>query len=147
MTPIWGFKEIVVPYVAEIIGSRPDFGKCRTLAVFDSSNELAAGLIFNDWNPECGTICVSMAATSPKWATRRVMAAIAEYCYGQCGCQMVVARQSAENTRIRRLWRAVGAKEYIIPRLRGRNADEVISALTDDAWNKSKFNEVKNGSI
>ena len=145
MTPLWVSPEIVVPFVARIAGLRPDFGNCVTMAVMDRERKMAAGLIFHNWEPESGVIEVTAAATSPKWATRSILRSALSYCFDDVGCQMVVARHAETNKQARRLWAALGAQEYIIPRLRGRDAAEVLATLTDDAWAKSKLNEAANG--
>jgi len=76
---------------------------------------------------------MSCAAVSPKWASRGVLRAAAEYVFGTAGCQATYVRTDEGNTRIRRLCKALGAQEYIIPRLRGRNASEAVLIITDDA--------------
>lgn len=145
MKTLWVDAEIVVPFVAALTGLRPDFGKCRCMAVLNGKEEMIAGLVFNNWDEKAGVIEVSAAATSPRWATRNVLKAALKYCFETAGCQMVIARHSECNKPARRLWKALGAQEYIIPRLRGRDTAESIATLTDDAWAKSKFMRQKNG--
>lgn len=139
MTPLWESPEVVAPFVARIIGTRPDFGNCQTMAILDKSGKMVAGLVFHSWNPDAGVIEVAAAALTPKWATRNVLKTALAYCFQTAGCQMVVARHAEDNTAARRLWKALGADEMIIPRLRGRTASEAIALLTDDAWAQSKF--------
>lgn len=128
----------MVAYVANLTGWR-DFGECRTGAVLTEDGSVAAGLVFHNWNPDAGVIEVSGAAEHPGFAQRGVMAEIARYVFGGCGCQMLVARCHEGNEGVRRLFRAAGASEFIIPRLRGRDAAECILTLTDDAWRASRF--------
>lgn len=136
---------MVCSFVAKIIGVRPDFGNCRCMAVLDSDGKMVAGLVFHNWNPDTEVIEVSAAAVSPKWATRNVLRAALAYCFQTAGCQMVVTRTAEDNNAARRLWKALGANEVLIPRLRGRTASEAILLLTDDAWAKSKFMRPKYG--
>lgn len=104
-----------------------------------NGDDVAAVLIFHNWHPEAGVIEVSAVAGNPKWTQRGVLKEAFDYIYGRLGCQMAVARCDVSNGRVRRLWKAFGASEHIIPRLRGRNADEAILTLTDDAWRASRF--------
>ena len=129
--------EAVVPFVANLAGLRADFGNCRTMAVLDKGGVLVAGVIFHNWSPENGVIEVSAAATTPKWATRAVLNAALGYIFSFC--QMTVARIAEDNLQARRLWKGLGAQEFILPRLRGRTASEAILLLTDDAWAQSRL--------
>lgn len=137
MKPVWGMEGAVVPFVASLAGLRPDFGNCRTLAVLDKTEKLVAGLVFHNWSPENGVIEVTGASVTPKWATREVLTTACNYVFSHC--QLAVARTAVENMAVRRLWKALGAEEYILPRLRGRTASEAILLLTDDAWAQSKL--------
>lgn len=141
----WSTPDVIVPFVAKIAGLRPDFGECQALGVFDNSGDLMAGIIFHNWEPEAGVIEITAAATSPKWATKNVLRMALDYCYGIAGCQLVVSRHASDNMPARRLWLAMGATEYIIPRLRGRDASEVIATLPDNVWAQSKFMRHANG--
>lgn len=139
MRLVWGAPE-VAEVVADAAGHAPHFGNHRTAAVYDMSGSLSAGLVFHDWQPLTGTMEISIVATNPKWATRGVLTELGAYCFQTAGCQMIVARTDESNQRVRRLWKALGAQEYIIPRLRGRTASEAILTLTAEAWASSKFN-------
>lgn len=133
----WGREDLLAPWIAEEIGLPRPLGECRTAAVLDADGRLAAGVAFHNWNPEAGVIEVSAAAVDPRWASRSVLRVLFGYVFAVA--QAAVARTPEENYRTRRLWKAFGAEEYIIPRLRGREASEAILLLTDDAWADSKF--------
>ena len=147
MTPVWGMKAAVVPFVAALAGVRADFGECQTLAVLDRDGNLVAGLVFHNWSPEAEVIEISAAATTPKWATRAVLTEALGYTFGFC--QMVVARIATDNAPARRLWKGLGATEHILPRLRGREDSESVQLLTDDAWRDCRLNlnARKNGAL
>ncbi|MDX5370191.1 MAG: hypothetical protein LPL29_12535, partial [Alphaproteobacteria bacterium] len=51
--------------------------------------------------------------------------------------------QDREN-HIRRMWKALGADEYVIPRLRGRDRDGYITTITKEQWAASPFNLERN---
>jgi hypothetical protein len=52
---------------------------------------------------------------------------------------MVVARIGEHNRRARRIWRSLGADEYLIPALRSPTESEVIFTLTAEQWRASKL--------
>ena len=137
MTPVWGADEAVCDFVGRLTGCT--FKDARGLAVMNAAGEMVAGIVFSDWNPKAGTICLSAAATDSKWAARSVLEELFGYAFRSCGCQAAIARTSPENHPVRRLMKAFGASEHILPHLRGRGASEAILILTSDQWAESKF--------
>lgn len=124
-------KERVEAFVMEQLGFTRGFGEYAAIGFGDP---IVAGFIYHNWNPEAQTIEVSGASTRRNWATRDCVRLIFSYPFDQLGCQLVVARHSVNNTRVRRIWASLGATEYVIPRLRGRDEDEAIATLTEEAW-------------
>lgn len=141
MTPLFLPPEAVVPFVARICDERPDYGECRAMGVFDRRGQMVAGVVFHNWNPRSQVIEVSAAATDPRWATRGVLQVAFGYVFGIA--QMCVARTHEDNNPVRKLWKAFGAEEIILPRMRGRTASEALLTLTDDAWARSKLSKVR----
>lgn len=132
----------VVPFVAALLNCQADFGNCRTAAVIRDS-EVIAGFVFHNWSPENGVIEVSAGAIDPRWANRSNLKELFGYVFSVA--QTCVARIHEDNERARRLWRSFGAQEFILPRLRGREASEAVLLLTDDAWADSKYMRPKHG--
>lgn len=64
----WAARRI--PHVGEA-----GFGPCWACGVV-RGRALAAVVVYHDWQPEIGTIQVSMAARTPLWASRAVIRAI-----------------------------------------------------------------------
>jgi RimJ/RimL family protein N-acetyltransferase len=116
-------------------GCERGFGRFVSMGVI-REGELIAGVLYHNWSPETGAIEISAAATDPRWLTKETLRALFAYPFDGIRCQIVVARIAESNKRARRMWRAVGSTEYIIPRLRGRNDAEAVMILTDDAWRK-----------
>lgn len=126
---VWCALQIGLPRVWE---------HCKVLAVFDGDT-LIAVVVYHDWCPETGVIELSAAATSKRWLTRKVLHEIFAYPFERLEYQMVVARVSPDNQTengrgTTRIFRSFGFDEYRIPRLRGRDEDEIIFTLTDDKW-------------
>lgn len=139
MRPVWGYSDPVCHLVQSIIGRDINFGECRALSVFDSDDRLVGGVVFHDWQPDPRTIELTAASTDRRWLTRAVLRSAFNYVFDTCHCQMALARTHEDNATVRRLWKALGAKEFVIPRLEGRSKAGVVLTLTDEAWRKSKF--------
>lgn len=122
---------------ARVRGAGRGFGQCRVGAVVDGRGEVVAGLVFHDWSPEGETVEITAAANDPRWFTRDVIAEALGYCFSFA--QAVVVRTLEDNAPARRIWRALGASEHVIPRLGGRNKALAVYVLTDDAWRASKW--------
>lgn len=115
---------------------RPFREPYSTMGVFHR-NELSAALIFENYRDQEGTIEIGVASVSPKWLNRTVMNAMAEFVFGQLGCQMAVFRTSERNKEACTLMERVGFECIVIPRLRGRDEAEHFYCLTDDAWDQN----------
>lgn len=146
MTPAWGLPDHVIPFVSQMTGVSENFGPCETMAVLDGEGRMVAGLVFHNFSRAAGVIEISAAAISRKWATRGILNAAMSYCMDQLGCQAVAGRTAPGNRPTRRLWAALGAQEYEIPRLRGRDTSEIVMVVTDDAWQKSKLRQANEQS-
>lgn len=101
-------------------------------------DETIGAVVFHDWNPEAGVMCMS-AAGEPGWLTREVLYAMHSYIFDRAGCQLAVMQVSERNERMRRIGLAYGYTETRIPRLRGRDEAEMIMTLTDEDWRASRF--------
>lgn len=149
MTPVW-----VSPADGEVyaaihkgieVGIGGELDKGTAMAVIGNGAVMGAAL-FNNYHPNEGVIELHAAAPSPRWLSRRILLELFRYPFEQMGCQAVVMRADADNPRVRSVAAPYGFKEYIIPRLRGRNKSEAIYVLSDDDWRKNGFHkEFSNG--
>lgn len=133
-----------------IFGRDNDWGPCGTLGVVKGGNVVAA-VVFHNWHPEHGVIEISAASNDRMWLSRRVLSEIFSICFEQHRCQLVVARMDPEAAHTRRIFRAYGFRETILPRFRGRDKDEIMMMLGDEEWRASKWSkrhgqEVRSGS-
>jgi RimJ/RimL family protein N-acetyltransferase len=139
----WNVPE-VIGFVEKEMGFKPDFGNCRTAAIL-KDEQMIAGFVFHDWQPEFETIEISGVATDPAWFTRDHICEILGYAFSFC--QTCIAKTHEDNKRARRICKSFGAQEFILPRLRGRMASEAVLLLTDDAWAESKFMRSRNEKL
>lgn len=130
--------EAVARFVADQIdGCGRGFWPCRALGFRDAEGRLEAGFVYHNWSPEAGVIEISGASTHRGWATPEKLRAIMAYPFSFA--RMVVWRTSERNRVARRILRSMGAREFVIPDLRGPGEAEVIYTLTAEQWRASKF--------
>lgn len=130
----------VSAFVAALLEMRTDFfGKCQALGFLDDAGDLRAGVVYHNWNPEAGVMEISAAALDRRWGGRDTLGVIFAYPFDVAGCQMVVGRTEDGNRAPLHIWRALGADQIRIPRLRGRDKAEILSTLTVEQWRASKF--------
>lgn len=130
--------------ILELVKEHPaakgrDWAAAVAIGFVDARNRLAAAAVFHDWKPEAGVIEFSCVAWAPRWLTRDGLHAVMAYPFDQLDCQAVYAKTDPRNEHIRRMARAVGATEHVIPRLLGRGRGEAYLVLTEEAWRASKF--------
>ncbi|MBO0125126.1 N-acetyltransferase [Agrobacterium sp. OT33] len=117
-----------------------DFGHCRGIAVV-KGDELAAGIIYHNYEPDAEVLEISAAAFMPGWMTRHTLQAMFDYPFISCGCQAVVHRVPDDDTAQHRMLTSYGHVRYRIPRLRGRDKADNIFVLTHEAWAGNAFNK------
>jgi hypothetical protein len=107
------------------------------MGFLDATGTVEAVIVYHNWQPEAGVIEISAASVNRSWSTRERVKAVFDYPFRHC--RMVVARIGEHNRRARRIWRSLGADEYLIPALRSPTESEVIFTLTADQWRASKL--------
>lgn len=151
MTPFWASEQrspelnaLLSAWAAKYIFKTGDFGPCCTMGVMD--DDLHAVAVYHNYDAEAGVVEISSAAKSPRWLTRKVLGEMFSRAFKEMACQTVVIRVSAEREKqergLPRMLAAYGFQRYKLPRLRGREEDELVFLLTDDAWRTNKFNKV-----
>lgn len=149
MTPLYGQDARVSDFVAQHIpGCERGFSaSSKAIGVLDGE-KLIAGMVYHNWAPEAGVMELSGASIDRRWLQRPILHAIFDYPFTDVGCQMVVMRVSELNTSLHRILRGLQFDEYRIPRLRGRDEDEIIFTLTVENWQShQKFTKVQHGKI
>ena len=106
-----GCDRIVSQWVRERL-ENAEFGPHSTMGIVHNGR-LIAGLIFRDYKGH--DICIDIAAESPRWCQKGVLAAIFQYIFGQLGCIRCTGLQPASNTRAHRMIEGLGfTKEGVI---------------------------------
>jgi RimJ/RimL family protein N-acetyltransferase len=139
ITLLYGQDATIEEFVRSVYG-RADivFPGGRGIGV-QEQGKLIAGIVFHDWNPDAGTIEMSVAAVSSRWLQRKVMAAVARYVFDGAKVQLVIMRTSEANTKACRAAAALGFAAYRIPRLRGIDEAEIIYTMPAEKWRAGRF--------
>lgn len=117
MTLVYGHDDAVARWVADQIphvGER-GFGLCRAIGVM-RDDKLAAGVVFHDWQPEAGTLQVSCAAASPRWASRPVLRVLLSYGFDTAKAQKLWVAIPHDNERAIRFNKGIGMKQEAVLR-------------------------------
>lgn len=142
---VTGQNQAIAAWVAaHIPGCERGWHNPTAIGVLEDG-ELIGATVFHGWQPEAGVIEMSSAGISPRWLHPRMLRAIFEYVFDQLKCQMVVMRVSERNERMVRIAQKFGFDGHLIPRLRGRDENEWVFTLTDDAWRSHKFKRSTHG--
>lgn len=134
-------QRLLSNWVANIIwpGKGKGFGNCQALAVIEDE-KLIAGMIYHNYEPDAGVVEISGAGTSKRWLTKETLRVMFQIPFVDWGCQAVVMRVSDEDEALHSILHRYGFERFVIPRLRGRNNNENVFLLTDEAWAGNKFN-------
>jgi hypothetical protein len=100
---------------------------------------LVSGVAFHNYDPKSGVIEVSAYASDGAWLNRNRVCEIFDYPFGQLGVRICAARIAEDNLKARRIWRALGAAEYLIADLWADGVAECVYILTRDRWLESRF--------
>jgi RimJ/RimL family protein N-acetyltransferase len=119
------------------------FGPCWAVGVV-RGDALAAAVVFHDWQPQAGTVQLSCAAETPRWATRQVIGAVLGAAFaGRLGApaRKVWTAIPSSNARAIRFNRGIGlTQEAVLRQHFARGVHAVICSILDREWRK-KYGE------
>jgi hypothetical protein len=121
--------------IAEWVGLRiphvgaDGFGACQGIWV-RSERRTLAGVVFHEWQPGHRNIQLSMAADSPLWARRDLIAGILAYPFRQLDAWMVYTMTPEDNLRALRVNERIGFDgPVLISHWFGRNRHGIIRRM------------------
>lgn len=104
------------------------------------NNELVAGFVYSDYQPNFRTIEMSIAADSSKWASKRVIYELLAYPFIGCDCQRITVTTAETNHKALRLATGVGfVQEAVVERAYGKNENAVLLRLFKEEWQAGKY--------
>lgn len=99
-----------IPYAPHM-----ELDKCRAIGVVSGGN-LLAGVVFNEYQQDYGTIAVSVAADSPRWAAKGVIRGILAYPFEQLNVNKVWSAMLHTNERAIRFNKGLGFRQEAVLR-------------------------------
>ena len=135
--------ELVVGFVRRLLtdhlGSVSRFDMSQSIGV-TLDGELVAGVIYHDYRPQVGDIQLSVAASSPRWATRSIIRELLAYPFEQLSCRRITATVRGDNRRALRFDAGIG---FVVEgRMRAYNTegvDQVILGMMREEWREGPF--------
>jgi RimJ/RimL family protein N-acetyltransferase len=145
---IFGQDEAVAKWVGSHI---PHMGAAllkdfSAIGVLDAENRPVAGVIYHDFIRDYGTIQISMAATTPRWAQRGTIRALLHYPFEQLGCNKVWTATPHTNERAIRFNRGLGFRqEGVLRHQFGRGVHAVVCGLLRNEYRMLFLKEPRSG--
>lgn len=116
-------------------------GEFEAIAVMHK-NVLIAGFVFHDYHPVFQTISMTLAADTPRWATRRTIQGILNYPFNELGVQRIAVMAHENNHASLRLAEGCGFKrEAVLERAAGKE-NIIVLRLFVEEWRNGKFNRL-----
>lgn len=103
----FGFDREIAGWVTERLPHVNDFGDCRAIGVI-SGGQLIAGVVYNEYQEQYGTIAVSVAADTPRWAAKGIIRAMLHYPFQQLNVNKVWSAMMHTNERAIRFNKGLG---------------------------------------
>lgn len=141
MKLLYGCPELVAAWVKARLPTmqREDsFGEFTAIGV-TVDNRLAAGFIYNNWQPRYRSIEMSIAADTPKWISKNIVHNLLAYPFWQLNINRLVLVTAADNIRACRLGDGLGfVREAEMKEFFG-DKDAVAFRMFRRDWERSKF--------
>lgn len=142
---IFGQDEIIAKWVADRTPRRnSEFTNYVAIGIA-KNGKIIAGVVYSNHYPEFKNIELSMAAESPMWATKDIIASLLRYPFIQLGCNRITTCTSSRNKRALRFNYGVGfRREGVIRRGYGNHDMIICGMLRKEAERWLKTHEENN---
>jgi RimJ/RimL family protein N-acetyltransferase len=134
---------LMASWIAERIPavSGGDFGLAQTAGVVRDGVVLA-GVAFHEWQPDYGTLQLSMAADSPAWASRAVLCGLFRYAFVTAKANKLWTATPANNLPALSFNERVGMKrEATLRHHFGPKKHAIICSMLRAEWRRSPWKE------
>lgn len=116
-----------------------DFGPCQAAAVI-RNGAVAAAVVFHDWQDRAQTLQLSMAADTPRWASREVIAGLYAYAFERAGANKLWTATPHTSERVLKFNRGVGMRQEATLRHHfGPKLHAVICSMTRAEYARSPW--------
>ena len=116
------------------------FGPCQAVGIIGKSGAAVCGIVYHDYQPQCGTVQVSFASSNPVWARKRVVAKLLYTPFVTWGVGKVWAAIPHTSDRTIRLAIALGFRKEATLRRQFGDAHAVIVGMLNHEY-QHKYGE------
>jgi RimJ/RimL family protein N-acetyltransferase len=109
---IFGHDEQIANWVAQRLGF-DGFGPCTAIGIM-LGDEFVAGAVYHDYQPKFKTIQMSIATTTPRWASRGRIRALLAYPFDQLGVFKIWTASPSKSARTLKFLRGVGFRQEAV---------------------------------
>lgn len=116
-----------------------DLRPCRAIGVI-RDNTLVAGVVYSGFRPEQQDCEMTIAALTPRWASRQAISMLLAYPFKQLECRRVTARVRGDNERALRFDLGVGFK--VEGRMRSwyePGVDAIVLGMLAEEWREGPY--------
>jgi RimJ/RimL family protein N-acetyltransferase len=131
-----GHTDEISRWVSDRVKGGCDFGPCEGLAIMQD-DKLIAGVIYHEYRPDYKSIQLSMAADSPRWAKRDVIAQLLQYPFEQLGVYRLFTMTPVWNKLAIKTNSHIGLKqEAVLNSMFGENQHGVVMRMLKPDYNR-----------
>lgn len=144
MSLVYGHTPAIKEWVESQIPHVSDFGPCEAIGIM-GGNSLIAGVVYHDYQPDFGTIQLSMAAINPRWAKKGNIAQLFKYPFEQLKCYKVWTATPIDNEKALRVNSHIGfTREAVCNSMFGKGRHGVLMRFLEPDYNKL-YRDLTNG--
>ena len=129
---LYGDDEMVARFVQSLVPNiNRGFGQCSAIGVLNKEEtKLIAGVVYSSYQPELGTIQLSIASKSKMWAHRDIIKRLLDYPFYQLNCFKLWTSTSIRNKITLKTIEHIGfRREAVLAHQLGRKHHAVICRL------------------
>ena len=130
-------EQIVIPWVENQLGI--GFGPAKAIGFVLGDMGLVAAAVYHNWIPQYGSLEVSMASTTPRWASKEAIRMMFWYPFRAIGAQRVYTTTAKRNRRAVNFNRRLGMQYEGKGRRALGNDDAVVYSMLCEEWEASKW--------
>lgn len=118
--------------------SAPQFPS-TSIGVINDDADLVGAVVFHNYRPDCRSIEITSASTTPRWLTRRILHVIFGYPFDQLKVGRITASTPKRAASARQFLESFGFRlEGDLRRGFGTD-DALVYGLLDDEWRRGRF--------
>lgn len=131
-----------IPYVAKRLARDPlqaPFGASVATGVITEAGEMIGGVVYHSYDPDCPSIEMSFACSTPRWLTRALICELLRYPMQDLSCRRITAVTPRRATSARQFLEKFGFRREGVATEAFGDDDAIISRLLKREWLATKW--------